>query len=204
MPISVGIIGYEVEQHERVSALIAAVGGPVKAAALIKRTRQHLDNMRKPDARLSVEDLLPLCREAGVSLDWVATGYQQRPDLPQGEGVTGEVLRPLRQGPELVVPPLLLGGVPTFSARYATLDDNGMAPVLPRSALVIVDVRASTLKAGIYLIDLDGELVARRLHRLPDNKLELAADAEASWRFRFSPEAPPKLLHRVVWVGQNL
>ena len=81
MPISMGIPGFDVPQHERVSMLVASVGGPVKAAALTGRSRGHIDNMRKPDAALRLDDLLPLCEAAGVSLDWVATGYQVRPDL---------------------------------------------------------------------------------------------------------------------------
>jgi phage repressor protein C with HTH and peptisase S24 domain len=47
--------------------------------------------MRKSDAPLRLDDVLALARAAGVSLDWVATGYQVRPDLleraarPDGE-----------------------------------------------------------------------------------------------------------------------
>lgn len=81
MPISLGVPGFEAQQHERIGALIAMVGGPVKAAALIGRSRGHVDNMRKPGATLRLDDMLVLAEAAGVSLDWVATGYQMRPDL---------------------------------------------------------------------------------------------------------------------------
>ena len=66
---------------ERISALVGAVGGPVRAATLLGKTRTHIDNMRKAGAPLRLEDVLILAREAGVTLDWVTTGHAVRPDL---------------------------------------------------------------------------------------------------------------------------
>ena len=68
-------------QEERIAALVSAVGGPVRAAALLGKTRTHVDNMRKAGAPLRLEDVLVLARESGVTLDWVATGQAVRPDL---------------------------------------------------------------------------------------------------------------------------
>jgi phage repressor protein C with HTH and peptisase S24 domain len=77
---------------ERIAHLVALVGGPVKAAAIIGKTRTHVDNMRKPNAPLRLDDVLALAREAGVSLDWVATGYHLRPDiLERAERSDGEL-----------------------------------------------------------------------------------------------------------------
>jgi phage repressor protein C with HTH and peptisase S24 domain len=81
LPPLIGTPGYLMTAEERVAHLVALVGGPVKAAAIIGKTRTHVDNMRKSDAPLRLDDVLALAREAGVSLDWVATGYQVRPDL---------------------------------------------------------------------------------------------------------------------------
>ena len=58
-----------------------AVGGPVRAAALIGKTRTHVDNMRKAGAPLRLDDVLVLAQAAGVSLDWVVSGQVLRPDL---------------------------------------------------------------------------------------------------------------------------
>src|SRR5262249_24086400 len=118
LPPLMGVPGYSMSLEERVAHLVALVGGPVRAAAIIGKPRTHVDNMRKPDAPLRLDDVLALAREAGVSLDWVATGYHVRPDLleraerPDGEladagtpgfgGLPGFArLQPLR--PELVV-----------------------------------------------------------------------------------------------------
>src|SRR2546422_1054633 len=53
--------------EERIAALVTAVGGPVRAAALIGKTRTHVDNMRKAGAPLRLEDVLVLAREAGMA-----------------------------------------------------------------------------------------------------------------------------------------
>jgi hypothetical protein len=48
--------------------------------------------MRKIDAPLRLDDVLALAREAGVSLDWVATGYHVRPDLSErADRLVGEL-----------------------------------------------------------------------------------------------------------------
>ena len=59
-----------VTQEERIAALVTAVGGPVRAASLIGKTRTHVDNMRKAGAPLRLEDVLILAREAGVGRCW--------------------------------------------------------------------------------------------------------------------------------------
>ena len=91
MPDLIGRPGFAMSQEERIAQLVAMVGGPVKAAAIIGKTRTHIDNMRKPDAPLRLDDVLALAREAGVSLDWVATGYNVRPDLTERAGRAGEL-----------------------------------------------------------------------------------------------------------------
>jgi hypothetical protein len=91
MPELTGAPGFALTQAERIAALVAAVGGPVKAAAIIGKTRTHIDNMRKPDAPLRLDDVLALATAAGVSLDWVATGHHVRPDLSARIAETGEL-----------------------------------------------------------------------------------------------------------------
>src|SRR5260221_9057605 len=73
--------GFALPQEERIAQLVTLAGGPVKAAAIIGKTRTHIDNMRKPGAPLRLDDVLALARETGVTLDWVATGQTVRPDL---------------------------------------------------------------------------------------------------------------------------
>jgi hypothetical protein len=205
VPISVGIVGYRAAQHERVAALVTAVGGPVKAAALVGKTRTHIDNMRKPDAPLRLEDLLPLCVEAGYSLDWVATGHQVRPDILSADmgmvqiEALGNGAAPLAFDAAWLRTTL---GIGSDGLRTAVAEDAGMSPMIGKGATVLVDIGRGALRSGVYLVGLDEELVARRLQRMPGGKLELVADHDPKWRYELHPGDPDVLtIHRIVWAG---
>jgi hypothetical protein len=228
MPIDFGVAGFSIPQHERVSLVIAGVGGPTKAAALTGRSRAHIDNMRKLGAPLRLDDLLPLCEAAGVSLDWVATGYQVRPDLVamheergvehfDGDLPSFRRLLPARPdeavnaarsverqlASEIAVSAAWLdslGHLTSETARYAIAGDEGMAPVVGQGALVVVDIRPARPRSGLYLVDLGDELAVRRLAVMPGQRYELTADALPNWRAPL-PEGGGNL-GRVVWAGQ--
>lgn len=229
--------GFAMTQEERIAHLVAMVGGPVKAAAIIGKTRTHIDNIRKPDAPLRLDDALALAREAGVTLDWVATGYHVRPDLAArpapgelseatagGFGGLPGFARLLPLKPEMVAAggrsierwtPSDIAvsaqwldtsfGLTSDTARYAEAGDGGMAPLIGKGTLLIVDTRPARPKTGIYLVEVGDELLPRRLSRLPGGSADLIADADPRWRYALPepPEASPGL-YRIVWAGQPL
>lgn len=214
-------------QEERIAALVSMVGGPVRAAAIIGKTRTHVDNMRKPGAPLRLDDVLALARAAGVPLDWVVNGGAPAPaaggalaDAGAGgfEGLPGFIrLTPLR--PEIVttggravelwrpsdiavsVQWLDALGLGEDSARYGIAGDGGMAPLIGKGAMVMVDARPAPPRTGVYLVGVGEELLARRLARMPDGSAELIADADPRWRYRVEGEVE---LYRIVWVGQGV
>lgn len=61
--------------------LVEMVGGLVEAARIAKVDRDTINNWRKQGSRVPILGVLPLAIEAQVTLDWVATGYQQRDDI---------------------------------------------------------------------------------------------------------------------------
>lgn len=230
--------GFAMTQEERIAQLVAMVGGPVKAAAIIGKTRTHIDNMRKPNAPLRLDDALALAREAGVTLDWVATGHHVRPDLaeqPRHDGELSEAgagkfgalpgftqLLPLR--PETVtaggrsverwtpsdiaVSAQWLNnslGLTAETARYAEAGDGGMAPLIGKGSLLIVDTRPANPRTGLYLVGVGDELLPRRLSRLPDGSADLIADADPRWHYALpaAAERGPEL-YRIAWAGQPL
>ena len=211
--------GFVMSQEERIAWLVAAVGGPVKAAAIIGKTRTHIDNMRKPEAPLRLDDALALAKVAGVTLDWVATGHQVRPDLTikpgelsdsSGSGFDGlpgfARLQPLK--PQTVVAggrsierwtPSDIAvsaqwldsrfGLTADTARYAEAGDAGMEPLIGKGTLLIVDTRPARPRTGLYVVEVGEELLARRLSRLPGGSADLIADADPRWRYAL-PEPP--------------
>ena len=210
--------------EQRIAALVSAVGGPVRAAALLGKTRTHIDNMRKPDAPLRLEDVLVLAREAGVTLDWVAGGGQVRTDLhgladagSAGLDTLPNFVRLLPLRPEVVMvggrtierwmpsefavsAPWLDGfGLSEATACYAVAGDDGMAPAIGKGAFLVLDVRRQPPRTGLYLVAVGDELLPRRLQRLPDGTAELIADADPRWRFAGEAE-----MYRIVWAGQGV
>ena len=238
MPELDGKPGFAMTLEERISHLVAMVGGPVKAAAIIGKTRTHIDNMRKADAPLRLDDALALAREAGVTLDWVATGYHVRPDLAEHPGRQSELsdaagtgfgglpgfarLLPLKPETvaaggrsverwtpsEIAVSAQWLDnafGLTSDTARYAEAGDAGMAPLIGKGTLLIVDTRPTRPKTGIYLVGVGEELLPRRLNRLPGGSADLVADADPRWRYALpEPPDPGPELYRIVWAGQQL
>ncbi|RYE09965.1 MAG: hypothetical protein EOP22_06850 [Hyphomicrobiales bacterium] len=227
--------GFAMTLDERIAQLVTLVGGPVRAAAIIGKTRTHIDNMRKPNAPLRLDDALALAREAGVTLDWVATGYHVRPDLAErpdledasatGFGSLPGFSRLLPLKPEMVVAggrsierwtPSDIAvsaqwlnnafGLTGDTARYAAAGDGGMAPLIGKGTLLIVDTRpARTLRTGLYLVNVGDELLPRRLNRLPGGNAELIADADPRWHYQLpEPPEPGPELYRIVWSGQTV
>lgn len=239
MPLVLGKPGFDMTIEERVGYLVAAAGGPVRAAELTGKARGTVDNWRKPGTSLPLVELLPLCREAGVSLDWLATGYQVRSDLQRIDGMhedgvpqsgtastsAGYIpVAPLKPTPgngagvkverfapsDLAVSEtwLTARGLAAGALRFARLDDDGMAPLLGKGAVVFVDTRPSKPRSGLYLAQINDELLARRLQAMPGNSLELVADANPRWHYAISGNDPTDLaklgVHRIVWAGQDL
>ena len=215
-----------VTQEERIAALVTAVGGPVRAASLIGKTRTHVDNMRKAGAPLRLEDVLILAREAGVTLDWVATGQAVREDLrglaapgPRTFDALPGFVRLLPLRPEVVsaggrtverwtpsefaVSTQWLDrlGLTEDTARYSPAGDGGMAPAIGKGAFLVLDARRLPPRTGLYLVAVGDELLARRLNRLPDGTSELIADADPRWRFVVGEALE---MYRIVWVGQGV
>jgi phage repressor protein C with HTH and peptisase S24 domain len=219
--------------EERIATLVELVGGPVRAAALIGKTRTHVDNMRKPGAPLRLEDVLVLAREAGVSLDWVATGHTVRPDLvARGagdfadagsagfEGLPGFVrLSPLR--PEVVV----AGGRPVerwtpseFAVSAQWLDSAfGLTPETARYAIAGDGGMEPMIgKGAAVIVDARSGPTRTGIYlgavgdELLARRLNRLPDgraeliADADARWRYGLGEAAVELYRIVWVGQSL
>jgi hypothetical protein len=230
--LSFGVPGFSVPFHERMAMLITMVGGPGKAGQLADSDPDTVANWRKEGARVPILKVLPLAQKAGVSMDWVATGYQVRPDL-QEQSLFGERETPA-PSPGFVqlmpVEPEVGGsgvqrwhpseislsaqwlhdelGVPAEWARYARVGDGGMEPLIAQGGLVVVDFRPSQpFRSGLYLVSVgQREWLARRLQRLPDGTSELVADALPSWSYKVGPREQTEgvAAYRIVWCGQKL
>lgn len=211
---SFGVPGFSVTQEERISMLVEAVGGLRRAAELAGVNPDTVNNWRKQGARVPLDGIYPLAVEAGVSLDWVKTGYQIREDLaPQVEvGMLGgdEVRLPaLRHDSRLVDFTVGINWLEHAlqltpdTARLAVVEDDGMGPFIREGATVIVDTGASPPPSGPVLMVSD-KLLARRLTWVASSaRAVLTADAYGQWKLDGNAQSSdlPEL-YRIAWVGQ--
>lgn len=91
VPVDSRITSDDLARYERVALLVEWVGGLARAAEIARVTTSTINNWRKKGAALPVDGMLLLCTEAGLSLDWIATGHMIRPDLATEPGQAPEM-----------------------------------------------------------------------------------------------------------------
>lgn len=222
--------GPESELHERMAWLIKAVGGQRAAAPIANASFDSINNFRKPGWKVPLNAAVALCRAVGVSLEWLASGRPRHIDidhahmrnLAEAEQAAdfGDFVRLLPLMPDLQLvegkkverwapSPLAFDpawltdrlGANAEALRYAFVGDDGMAPSVPRNTMAIVEsVPDTSRRAGIYLVRLGEDLVARRLNHRPDGTAELVADADLTWRYAL-PDPGPELF-RPLWFSR--
>lgn len=64
----------EQDMQARVAALVAKVGGPSRAAEISGVSRNAIHKWRTGEARLPLVEMYALARDAGVTLEWLASG----------------------------------------------------------------------------------------------------------------------------------
>lgn len=92
--LAFGVAGFQLTFEERFAQLAAMAGGAVKAAELCGVSRNTFYLWGKGETRMPLEAALKLAEAAGVTLDWVATGWDRRPGLPETSNVAPPPLHP--------------------------------------------------------------------------------------------------------------
>ncbi|MCB1520664.1 MAG: LexA family transcriptional regulator [Hyphomicrobiaceae bacterium] len=188
--------------QDRIEWLVTEVGGPTNAARVAEVSRQTIDRWRSGDARLPFLEAYRLARRAGVSLDWLATGFDVVPDpsdKKQSESQQFAVVHRYEpgQGGELVE---IVDSHDTLIAfREGWLRNLSMQPQNAALLLVSGDVMAPTIRDrdlilidraikaiagdGIYALLRGGALTIRRAQVMIDGSVMLIADND-----RYLPE----------------
>lgn len=181
---------------ERISQLVAFVGGPTRAGEVAHVTRQTVSNWTTGKTSIGVEEALALATACGVSLDWIATGYMRRPDLAasgNGEasgtfavvhryepGKTGELVQIEHEGLSSIVFSegwLERLGMKPGDAALIQATGDAMAPTIQDGSLLLVDRSAKKITGdGIYVLCRAGTFTVRRAQVLVDGAVMLLAD----------------------------
>lgn len=191
--------------EQRIAHLITILGGQYQVARLTERSPGSVNNWRKNAQRMAMRDILVLAREAGVSLDWIATGYGSRPVAPPTEGAGVEYARIAVYGPsgnntlaELGFQPpaaFLRGwldeaGIAPESCAVIMVQDDGMAPEIGPGDMVLVDrARATIESSGVYALLRQSAVLVRRVQVMVDGGVLIIPANSLYKRETFTAEA---------------
>lgn len=82
---------------------------------------------------------------------------------------------------------------------------DSMEPTIQSGDTLLVDLRVTTPRAdGIYIIEQDGGLSAKRIQRAPDGTLYIRSDNQAYREFVMRPDQPLNIIGRLAWFGRRV
>ncbi|MEW6691680.1 MAG: S24 family peptidase [Pseudomonadota bacterium] len=82
---------------------------------------------------------------------------------------------------------------------------DSMEPTIQSGDTLLVDLRVTTPRAdGIYIIEQEGGLSAKRIQRAPDGTLYIRSDNPAYREFVMRPDTPLNIIGRLAWFGRRV
>lgn len=184
-------------------------GGRDKAAKIVGRSVNSMDNWRKDGSALRLIDALTLAKEAKVTLDWVATGHDRRPDLPPLEGAEADYVRIEVYGAgednalaKLSFQPpaaywqgwLDEAGIAPETCAVVMVQDEGMAPEIGSGDMVLVDrARTAIESGGVYALVRQHAVLVRRVQVMVDGGVRIFPTNTLYKEETLTPEATANL-----------
>lgn len=82
---------------------------------------------------------------------------------------------------------------------------DSMEPTIQSGDTLLIDLRVTTPRAdGIYIIEQEGGLSAKRIQRAPDGTLYIGSDNPAYREFIVRPDTPLNIIGRLAWFGRRV
>jgi transcriptional regulator with XRE-family HTH domain len=176
--------------EDRISKLIDMLGGPTRAATVLKRSRTTIDNWRSGSARISLEDAYSLTREAGVTLDWILAADDDREANLLWKGNAGEdfvriavfsassdeTLNELNFQPPAAFLRSWLNEarIAPETCAVVMVQDDAMAPEISPGDMLLVDRSKQEInKSGVYALLRRNAVLVRRVQVMVDGGLQL-------------------------------
>ena len=159
------------------------------------------------DTYPTLDRLAVLATVGGCSVEWLAVGNQQ----PVNDAVLTAL--PYQPDDEEGISSCLIGlnldwvGVLAENQDFLVsqvITDDAMSPLLKKGDLVVVDIsRKQWDDSGIYLFELEGRWVSRRIELLLNGTIRVSGDNDAYSEqiLSVSDYKELKILGRVVWAG---
>jgi len=207
---------------ERMGAVIDAVGGPTKAAALVNASRDTMNNWKTGKSRVPFDAAFKLTRTAGVSMNWLATGihsaggpnpsslftFVRRFDVELSAGV-GTITGDREMQALAFRTDWLASHIGTGEENLSVVQARGdsMEPTIQDRALVLVDHSVDSIRNdGIYAFRMDDALFIKRVQTQMTGGVLLLSDNPAYPSQPIDDLAAVQftILGQVRWVGNAL
>jgi hypothetical protein len=202
-----------------------------EVAKLLGISKFSLSNY-KARGNIPYEALFTFCIKEDISLDWLFTGKGElkKEALPRGGGDTGKKKTDLISSDLQVLPcienhyhagqqckSLVISrdwlerelNADPEKLKMLKIFDDSMEPTLENGDQVILDSKYGedgiALPDGIYALNINGQILVKRLQILPKGVLRIVSDNRSYEPYQISIEDTPeeiKIIGRVVWVGK--
>lgn len=225
--LAFGVAGFSLSFEERFMQLLAMVGGVEEAANISGVSRSTLYLWAKSDRKVLLIAALKLAEAAGVTLDWVATGWDRRPDMPQiaAEDALDVVRVPLlgvsaaagagaaNDDAEiedhifLARQQLRALGVAPEAVHFIRVRGDSMEPTIADGATVLIDAAHRRWRGeAIYALSQGGDVRIKRLSKGVDGAFMAISDNAHYPPERLSPAELDSLQieGRVIWTERRL
>jgi hypothetical protein len=195
---------------ERIEMLVTAVGGNSKAAKIAGVSTDTILNWKKAGSRLPLQEMLALAKEAGVTLDWIATGHDRRPDMSPPEqagedfvriavyGATAEdTLGELRFQPPTAFWRNWMNEASLVpeSCALVMAQDDAMAPEISPGDMLLVDRTQQEMnKSGVYALLRRNAVLVRRVHVMVNGGAQLIPTNAQYEKEKLAAEAATNLI----------
>lgn len=220
--------GFDQSFEERFLELIKMVGGPMRAAEISGVSKSTLYLWAKSEGKIPLNAALELAKAAGTTLDWIAVGWQYRPDIKSRSSPTGKedveripilatsawsIPEKGEHGPDIgnsfPMSKALLASlnVETENIRFIKIQDDGMEPTLLDGSIVLIDTSHTVFnRDAIYALFQPGEIRLKRLSRSVDGSIIISSDNQNYPKERLSAGDVDGLniAGRVIWSERRL
>lgn len=194
-----GVPGWTPELGSRLSSAIELLGGLKSTSKIVGATDEQIGKWRDGKAKMPFSAAANIAERAGVSLDWLA-GMTADPADDHGTPPKSMVALPVFEVAASAGPGRLAldekpidymwfngawlrqtYGVNPNDLKLLPSTGDSMAPTIVPGAMLMVNTGKAACQPGdgIFVVRLEGDILVKRLQRVPGGKIKVSSDNPA-------------------------
>jgi phage repressor protein C with HTH and peptisase S24 domain len=194
LPVPSDHSGYRKELGDRISQAIEKLPTKTSAALAMGVSPEQVNKWIKGTVKVPADALRALSLEAGVDFSWLVTGASvpptsseegqfypvpRFPDVRASAGWGSAIVNERKDAQIVAFSPIWLRdlGVNPRAASIIFANGDSMYPTIPHGSALLVDTSKKDIRNGcIYVFDIEGDLMVKRIERLPDGSVDMISD----------------------------